>query len=40
MKKNNKTKQSLLLLVSLCSLNITAQEVSNIDQCIELCSGT
>ena len=27
MKKNNKTKQSLLLLVSLCSLNITAQEV-------------
>ena len=34
MKKNNKTKQSLLLLVSLCSLNITAQEVWNIDQCM------
>lgn len=32
--KNNKTKQSLLLLVSLCSLNITAQEVWNIDQCM------
>ena len=34
MKRNNKTKQSLLLLVSLWSLNITAQEVWNIDQCM------